>query len=122
MKTEKLTIDQAMAAGKLLPWALVRSYSRVSLGPAPAEIDPKELLEARFFGRGTEIRLFRYEGALSAVQLTEEAGDDILTERFQLENKRFGKTVAIHHILDADEDGQTYRAASLLAGWEEAEA
>lgn len=125
MTQEPLSIEQALAEGAGLPCLLARTLSRVTLGKnSPdtpwAEILP-ELAEARFFGGGTEIRLFRYDGALCAVRLTEQAEDDILRETYVL-SPRFGKTITVHHILNTDEDGQTYRAATLLAEWKEGNA
>ena len=47
MKKEALAVNEALAGGMALPYALVRSLSQVSLGPTPGEppmLD--ELLEA----------------------------------------------------------------------------
>ena len=67
MKKEALAVNEALAGGMPLPYALVRSLSQVSLGPTPGEppmLD--ELLETRFFDEKQEVRLFRREGVLCA--------------------------------------------------------
>lgn len=139
MKTEILTVDEALLAAKELPWALVRSLSQVTVGPAreilseldkPDEPDRQkklvELLEARFFGgseMAEEIRVYRYDGTRHAVRLTQEAADAVLEETYPL--GRFGGTVTVRHILkddrSGDGDGQLCRAVTLLAGRKEAE-
>lgn len=58
MKQETIDIQAALEAGQKLPFAWVRSLSQVALGRTPLAADLEELLEARFFSRDREIRLF----------------------------------------------------------------
>lgn len=119
MKTESLTIQEALERGRALPWALVRCLSQVSLGPVPADISREELLEARFFGVNEEIRVFRSCGQLRAVQLQGEPEDNLLERTYQIENPKFGKTLTVCYVLEADEDGQMNLTTARLTGWEE---
>ena len=71
MKREVMTAEQALKEGMQLPFALIRTWEQVCLGPTPAQSPaPETLLEARFFDGDREIRLFRPEEALCAVSLT----------------------------------------------------
>ena len=105
MKQETIDIQAALEAGQKLPFAWVRSLSQVALGRTPLTADLEELLEARFFSRDREIRLFPGEDGLRAVAL--------------IENPRFGRSITVTRVLDWDEDGQAYIAATRLSGWKE---
>ena len=118
MKTERLTAAEAIERGRVLPWALVRCLSRVTLGPVPAEIDPEELIEARFFSADEEIRVFRSCGELQAVRLCGEPGDNTLERTYLVKNPRFGSALTVCRLLEADEDGQMNLTTARLTGWE----
>lgn len=118
MKTETLAVREALERGRALPWALVRSLSEVSLGRTPAETNLEELIEARFFSPGEEIRVFRANGAWAAARLEGEPGDSQITRTYDIENPRFGTAITVCYTLEADEDGQTGLAAARLTGWE----
>ena len=118
MKLEQLEVREALEQGSCLPWALVRSLSRVTLGPAPESLDPAELVEARFFDSCREVRIFRNDGALQAVCLTGEEQDSTLEETYDTAGDGFSGRLTLCRVLDADEDGQTYIRASRLMGWE----
>ena len=119
MKHEKLDIEQALQLGAGLPFSLIRSLSRVTLGRTPSQIGTDELIEACFFSETEEVRLFRQDGALKAVRLIEESGDRLLRETYALENPRFGEEIQVARLLEADEDGQMYVTATRLTGWKE---
>lgn len=118
MKTERMDVNAALERGLVLPFALVRSLSRVALGPTPESVDRLELLEARFFDGREEIRIFRDEAGLQAVRLRSEAGDAALEQDLGLMNPMFGKTLRVRRVLEFDEDGQAYIAQTMLTGWE----
>lgn len=118
MKTDVLSVQEALALGRALPWAWVRSLSEVTLGAVPAEITLEELIEARFFSAGEEIRVFRAGGGLRAAALRGEPDDDLITRTYAVENPKLGKTVTVCYLLEADEDGQTNLTAARLTGWE----
>lgn len=118
MNIEPMEVSSALERGQGLPYALVRSLSRVTLGPAPRAVDPEELLEARFFSAGEEIRVFRGPDGLQAVRLTPQAEDVILEERRDLANPAYGKAVTVCRTLGFDKDGQAYVAVDRLTGWE----
>ena len=118
MKAESITVGEALDRGAALPWALVRGLSAVSLGPSPARIDPDELMEARFFSPEEEIRVFRTDGQLRAVQLRGEPGDSVIERVYAVENPKLGKSVTVSYTLEADEDGQVNLTSTRLTGWE----
>ena len=118
MKKETLTINEALACCKALPYALIRSLSQVSLGPTPDEppvLD--ELLEARFFDEKQEVRLFRREGVMCAARLVCEEGDSWIDKTYEVVNKDLGEQVTVRHFLAFDEDGQCYISTSCRTGW-----
>ena len=120
MKTESLTVQEALERGRALPWAWVRCMSQVLLGPVPADISREELIEARFFNAGEEIRIFRSHGELQAVSLRAAPEDNILERTYSIANKeKFGKSITVCYTLEADEDGQMNLGTARLTGWEE---
>lgn len=118
MKREVLTVEEALQRGQKLPWAWIRSLSSVSLGARPAEVNMDELLEARFFGPETEVRIFHSGGALRAAALTTETTDKTIQRQFDIENPMFGDSITVRYTLEADEDGQMNRTDACLVGWE----
>ncbi|MCD8340864.1 MAG: hypothetical protein LUC87_01775 [Clostridiales bacterium] len=119
VKVEPLSPEEALERGRRLPYALIRCYSSVTLGETPADIDLAEVLEARFFDATREVRLFRQEGALRGAACEQVGDGNYLEECYKLANKdRFGETLTVRRDLWADEDGQTYVAATRLAGWQ----
>ena len=62
MRQIELQADQALAQGLQLPYAMIRSYSQVTMGNTPTAVDLTEVIEARFFNAETEVRLFRKDG------------------------------------------------------------
>lgn len=119
MKREHLQLEDAIAKGLQLPYGFVKSYSTVALGRKPLLLDPEELLEARFFDAQQEIRLFWREDVLQAVRLEREPEDVVVYRSYLLSNPaRFGKKIKVCQLLETDEDGQVYIAATQLAGWE----
>ena len=119
MKLERLSVEEALRRGQALPWALVRSLGGMSLGAVPETIETEELVEARFFDAHTEVRLFRRDGALQGAALTEEDGDNQWEKVYRIENPAYGARLKLASTLAADEDGQTYIAATRICGWEE---
>lgn len=121
MRTEILSVREALSLGQSLPWALIHTLSTVTLGKTPAgleELPLEELLEARFFGEDEEVRVFRRDGALRGAVLVQEEGDAFLEETYRVENPRLGRQITVRRHLAADEDGETHVAATRLAGWE----
>lgn len=119
MKIDKsLSVQQALEQGAALPWALVRSLSQVTLGPAPVTVGTDELIEARFFSTEEEIRLFRSDSELFAARLTAEPEDSTIEQVCRIQNPAFGASVTISSTLQPDEDGQMNIAYTRLAGWE----
>ena len=119
MKWERLEVQEGLRRGSALPYSWLCSLSSVFLGPTPAEVPLEDLLEARFFGPMEEVRIFRRDGVLHAAVCVEEPEDQVLSETYALQNQSlFGRTLTVHQIIDADEDGQCYVTAVRLAGWE----
>ena len=117
MKTERLTLQEALERGRALPWSLARSLSSVTLGPTPEGVELEELIEARFFDAREEVRLFRNEAGLQAVRLTQEDGDVTIETVRKLANPKFGRAIMVVQTLDFDGDGQAFVACTRLAGW-----
>lgn len=115
---ETLEVSQALELGMTLPYALIRSLSSVTLGPAPEKIELDELIEARFFDSEQEVRIFQGETGPQAARFWEEAGDAVIKRTYQLANTAlFGQAIAVRQLLDFDEDGQAYVSWTRLAGW-----
>lgn len=120
MKKELLPVPEALRRGQAQPWALVRTFSRVTLGETPEDVSAlplDELLEARFFNEEEEIRLFRRDGVLEGASLRREADDRVLEDRYGIENPALGGQITVCRVLACDDDGQTYIAATMLSGW-----
>ena len=120
MNCEKLHLKEALQAGMKLPYAMISSLSQMTLGRTPSQIAEADLLEARFFSKEQEIRIFFNGDALQAVRLSEDATDCCLTETYSIENRQFGSSLTVTRILNWDEDGQAYTAAVRLSDWKEA--
>ena len=141
MRRETLSPETALglAAAPSFPWAMIQTFSHLTLGrnpllypeDCPADLLPllhnadrlsQTLLEARFFSREAEIRVFRGEGGLTAVLLAEEAEDRYLEETTEIANaKQFGNSVTVRRLIGFDCDGQAYITAERLCGWEAAD-
>ena len=117
MTFERLTAEEAIRRGLMLPFALIRTVSSISLGNTPAQIETEELLDARFFSDTEEVRLFRRDGQLQGAVLKQDADKDYLEKIYRIENPALGREIVVRYELEADEDGQTYVSAARLAGW-----
>lgn len=119
MKKEKIRIEQALEKGKQLPYAMIRSLSKVELGNTPESVDLEELLEARFFDKSQEVRIFRKEQGLQAALIKADSGEeDCFVETYTLANQSlFGKELRVCYHLAYDEDGQAYVEVGRLVGW-----
>lgn len=117
MKIDNLELRQAFAEGKELPFVMLQTVSEVVFAENPYEFEETEVNEVRFFGEQMEIRIFRQEDSLKAVRLTEESTDRCMNETYLFENRKLGKELQLCRVLDTDEDGQVYVAATRLIGW-----
>ena len=117
VKVKKMEAREALERGLTLPFAWIRTLSAVALGPVPEAVDTTELLEARFFDRQEEIRLFQADNGLEAVCLTAETGDRTMEEERKLLSHRFGEYLTVCHTLAFDDDGQAYIAETRLTDW-----
>ena len=118
MKYEQLTVEQALLKGKGVELGFPRSLSKVKFGTNTEQLEPEEILEARFFDSSQEIRLFRRQGQLEAACLTQEPTDDCLEEEYEIANQElFGRSFTISKYLKEDDDGQTIVEATRLTGW-----
>ena len=83
MKSRKTDRDirELLTAEKLLEdgyqYAFIQRIGSVYIGPIEkcGELDPDEILEARFFEDGKELHVFSYEGTPEAVVTEYENGD-----------------------------------------------
>lgn len=120
--SDSTQVDRALERGLAMPWAMIRSFSQVTLGPTPRSVDLDELLEARFFSPEAEVRIFRGESGLQTACVEAEEGDVTLERRCGHLNALFGSAVTMRSTLGFDEDGQAYVANTRLTGWEGGEA
>ena len=117
MRIITMAPSAALAKGRALPYALVRTLSTETLGPVSAEIPLEELLEARFFSPAEEVRIFRRDGALEAVALEEDGGETFWDQVYEIANPDFGARITVRSYLDFDEDGQAYWGHARLTDW-----
>lgn len=118
MERSEMEIRTALERGALLPWAYIRTLSRVYLGKNPGKVDLNGLTEARFFSENEEIRLFPGQGEWRAVRLAGQEGDETIEECCSISNEIFGRKLTLVRHLEQDEDGQTYVCATRLKNWE----
>lgn len=117
MRQEVMEPDKAVSEGLTLPFALIRELSRAALGPAPADVDADELLEAAFFSPTEEIRVWREDGTLHAARIADETGDNAIIRRYCIENPVFGSALEVKRYIGFDDDGQAFVMAARLCGW-----
>jgi hypothetical protein len=120
VKRQKIDIQEAISRGLELPYAMIRSLSRVILGKTPQIIDTDELdelIEARFFSETEEVRLFYREGEMCAVHLTEEQRDNLIRRTYDIANPLFGGTLTVSSDIIFDDDGQAMVRSVRLSGW-----
>lgn len=115
MTVQELELSTAREQATALPFALLHTLSRVSLGPTPENIDWEELTEARFFGPEREIRF-----AGSRAWLQTPGGIELKEEQVSL-RPGFGKTLTLRRSCRQDEDGQLVPGGIRLTGWKGAE-
>ena len=121
---EERDIGELLAAEKLLEdrykYAFIQRIGSVYIGPIKecGELDPDEILEARFFENGKELHVFKYEGSLKAVVTEHEKGDECIEEK-QILRGKYGKTLTLRSYLVFDEkDGQARIGRTVFADYE----
>lgn len=117
MKIVTMKPPAAIEKGMEMPYALVRTLSTETLGPAPVEISPEELLEVRFFSPAEEIRIFQRDGVLEAAALEEDGDETFWDQAYEIANPDFGSQITVRLYLDFDEDGQAYWGHARLMDW-----
>lgn len=117
MKLNTMEPLEALAEGNSLPFALIRSLSAETMGRTPAEIRLEELLEASFFSKDQEIRIFRQGGELRAVALKDDGNGMFLDRDYEIANPAFGTRVTVRTYMEFDEDGQAYWKHFRLMDW-----
>ena len=99
-------------------WA--QQLNRVVLGFLDdVEIELEKLTEARIFGDGCEIHIFRQDewSAIEIDHWKEEYFDEMQKIK-KTDRERFGTAIKIRHYIDFESDGQAYICGSCLNGWE----
>lgn len=101
-------LDEAAA----LPFAFIRCYSTLYIGPNTAAFDMQEMEEAHFFGDSCEIALFTEGDTITATK-TEDEADGSSTLYLDAEESYPGHHafVAKRQYVDFDIDGQAYISA-----------
>ena len=107
-------IRELLATDKLLEigyrYAFIQRIGSVYIGPIEkcGELDPDEILEARFFEEGKELHVFSYEGTLLGVVTESESGDEYIEEK-QILREKYGKTLTLRGYLIYDENDNQAR-------------
>ena len=126
MKSRKTDRDirELLTAEKLLEdgyqYAFIQRIGSVYIGPIEkcGELDPDEILEARFFEDGKELHVFSYEGTPEAVVTEYENGDEFL-EAKQILRGKYGKSLTLRSYLVFDEnDGQARIGRTVFKDYE----
>jgi hypothetical protein len=125
MKTiRKEDVREILAPEKLLEgsyrFAFIQRIGSVYVGSIEeaGDLNPDEILEARFFDEEKELHVFKYDGKLEAVVTECEDGDEYFEEK-QILRGKYGKTLTIHNYLVFDEkDGQARIGRTVFANYE----
>lgn len=117
MKMIAMDMSDAMQQAVGMPFAYIAGFCSLSLGPTPESIDWDEILDARFFSDGAELRVVREDGLLTA-NLIERADADAFVEHTVPIVPKFGRSITKRAYLTYDADGQAQVAAVCLCGWE----
>ena len=120
MRLERMSIADGLRLAGEQPCAHIIALSGVYYGPTPAELDPAEWIEARFFGPAREVRFLPGNDGLQATCLTEEPDDRTVDYRAKVVLPgHAGERLLARKYLETDEDGQSYIAAVRLVAEEE---
>ena len=101
-------------------FAFIQRVGSVFIGPIEmcGELNPDEILEARFFEEEKELHVFRYDGNLEAVVTEHENGDECLEEK-QILRGKYGKLLTLRNYLNFDEnDGQARIGRTVFMNYE----
>lgn len=116
MKTELMTLNEALERGREFPYSFIMEYSRLYIGKNTEELKPDELTEARFFAYGGELRIYKDEEGFKGFLLTETEEDEFIDKTVKLLHG-FGKTLTLRYLLASDEDGQTFIKYTRMVQW-----
>lgn len=126
MKIESIeNIENAISKGEKLPYIYIRNLSDLYVGKTSNyildgnKIDEKEVIEVSFFDNHNEIKIVKNNNLLSAIEITKEDKDDIISKIFKINNKVNGKEITVDYHIDYDEDGQAFIQTKRLADWRE---
>ena len=115
---ELLVTDKLVTEG--YRYAFIQRIGSVYIGPIEkcGELDPDEILEARFFEEGKELHVFSYEGTLLGVVTESESGDEYIEEK-QILRGKYGKFLTLRSYLVFDEnDNQARIGHTVFANYE----
>lgn len=101
-------------------FAFIQRVGSVFIGPIEmcGELNPDEILEARFFEEEKEMHVFRYDGDFKAVVTIHEDGDEYLEEK-QILRGKYGKFLTLRNYLIFDEnDGQARIGRTVFMNYE----
>lgn len=98
------------------PYQLVRRLSAVEAGRSALPADLSQVIEARFFGPGAELRFYQAEDALAAALVEDEPGDVTIDRTVRL-LPQFGAALTRRQYIAFDEDGQGYVQVTRLVDW-----
>ncbi len=113
----KTLVNAEEALSARLPFALIRSYSSVTLGKAPSFVDLSELLEAWFFSETDAVRIDRVGDELIAFRLSETDKGNFLDGTYAIDNRSLGESVSVRRYISFDEDGQAALSDPVPYAW-----
>ena len=121
MKPRKIekNIKELLVTDKLVTegyrYAFIQRIGSVYIGPIEncGELDPGEILEARFFEEMKELHVFNYEGTLKAVVTELGNGDEFIEEK-QILREKYGKSLTLRGYLVFDENDNQARIGNTV--------
>lgn len=118
MAATELTIDEALQRISAMPYAYIRSISKVTFGTAPSKLDLEELIEARYFYGNSEIRLFRRNDELKAAEIFVSEAEQGIRRAYEIANPKLGSSYKMIELISFDTDGQANICDTMLTEWE----
>ncbi len=121
-KKRNLSVKEAMQEGFKKKFALVHMISEVFLGSCKnlKILNEEEILEARYFDESSEIRIFRDDNQLRALEIYDTTDEDTEIFRYEIDSnfKSAGKILLVKEYYAEDEDGQSFVKLKRLYGIE----
>lgn len=113
MQIEEIDVLEAIKQGQKLPFVYAKNLSDMYFGKNPYNFNLDENLEARFFDKTQEIRIF--DG--KAVKITAKNNENTINKTYKIQNAIYGTEFDVCIHLDFDEDGQAFVKTKRMTEW-----